>query len=101
MNRTKSKNHVVSSDTIRDDVETLRGDVRELAGDARLYARQKVNGLTDSVRGTAHDAIDRGREAVGSEYDRALDYVRQNPLAAVSFGVVVGVALGALFRGRH
>lgn len=102
MNRSKAKNNLITSDTLRDDVDTLRGDVRELAGDARRYARQKVDHLAETVRETTGDAIERGRSVVGDEYDRALDYVRRNPLAAVSFGVVVGMALGAIFRGgRH
>lgn len=100
MNRTK-KNSLVTPDNLRDDVESLRDDVRELAGDARRYARQKVNGLADTVRESTGDALDRSRAVVGDEYERALDYVRRNPLAAVSFGVIVGMALGAIFRGRN
>ncbi len=101
MNRTRSKNNLVTSDNLRDDVESLREDVRELAGDARRYARQKVDGFTETVRESTGDVIDRGRAVVGDEYDRALDYVRRNPLAAVSFGVIVGMALGAIFRGHR
>lgn len=100
MNRTKSKNNGVTSDTLRHDVETLKGDVAELAEDARKYARQRVNGLTDTVKETATGAIERSRSVVGNEYDRALDFARQNPLASVSFGLVVGFALGTILRGR-
>ena len=101
MSQSKSKNDdSVTTDTLRDDVESLRADIRELANDARRYARQKVEGVTETVRESTGDAVERGRTVVGDEYEKALEYARRNPLAAVSFGVVVGVVLGAIFRGR-
>ncbi len=100
MNRSKTRNESITTDTLREDVGELREDVRELAHDARRYARQKVDDLAETVRGSTSDTLERGRAVVGDEYDRALDYVRRNPLAAVSFGVVLGMALGAILRGR-
>ncbi len=100
MNRNKSKNSGVTTDDLREDVEDLREDVRELAHDAGRYARQKVNHIADSVRESTGERLDRGRAVVTDEYDRAIEYVRRNPLAAVSIGVVLGMALSSLFR-RH
>lgn len=100
VSRAKSKNHNVTTDTLREDIEALRGDVAELATDTRRYAREKVHGLTDTVRETATDAIDRSRHVVGDEYDRAIDYARRNPLATLSVGLLAGFLAGTLLRGR-
>jgi len=98
--RTKSKNHGVTTDTLRSDVEALREDVAELATDTRRYARERVHGLTDTVRESAGEAIDHGRQLVGNEYERAIDYARQNPLATLSVGLLAGFLAGTLLRGR-
>jgi ElaB/YqjD/DUF883 family membrane-anchored ribosome-binding protein len=100
ISRAKSRNHNVTTDTLREDLESLRGDVAELATDTRRYASEKVHGLTDSVKETANVALDRGRHVVGDEYDRALDYARQNPLATLSVGLLAGFLAGTLLRGR-
>lgn len=98
--RTKSRNHSITTDTLREDIESLRSDVAELATDTRRYAREKVHGLTDTVRETAGEAIDHGRQLVGTEYERAIDYARQNPLATLSVGLLAGFLAGTLLRGR-
>ena len=100
ISRSKSKNHGVTTDTLRGDVEALREDVTELATDTRRYARAKVNGLTESVRESAEEAIDHGRQLVGTEYERAIDYARRNPLATLSVGLLAGFLAGTLLRGR-
>lgn len=100
MSRTKSKNRNTTADTLLKDVETLRDDVAELALDARKYARQKFSGLSESVRESTGEALERSRDVVGNECDRALDYARQNPLATLSFGLLAGFVFGALACGR-
>lgn len=100
MTQAKSKNQNTTTDTLREDVEALREDVAELALDARKYARQKFDGLSETVRETTGEALERSRHVVGNEYDRALDYARQNPLATLSIGLLAGFVFGTLSRGR-
>lgn len=97
MNRIQFKNHGITGETLRDDIEALRGDVAELAVDVSRYASEKAR----AARGTASEVMERSRSAIELEWDRALDGVRQHPLASVSFGFAVGFALGSIACGRQ
>lgn len=98
LSRAKTKNHSVTTETLRDDLEALKEDVAELATDTRRYARAKVHGLSDTVRESANEAIDRSRHVVENEYERALGYARQNPLATLSVGLLAGFLAGTILR---
>lgn len=81
-----------------------RDSIREFTQDAGRYVRQTTDELVDTVRDKANQTFatvrERGGDIVNNEYDRAIHYIRQNPLTSVSIGVVVGLALGAIFGGR-
>jgi len=116
--RSRSKKGRLTTDTIRDDVRTLTDDARTLTSDARALAKQKVGQVAhdlreraddtvESVVGRSHQAVeiarekvDHGRLVVVEEYDRALEYVRKNPLTSMLIGVAVGAVVGSILLRR-
>ncbi len=89
-------------------------NIRDFADDARRYmhesmdtVREKTDQTIAAVREHSGEFVDstiegfeRGKEVISDEYERAIHYIRKNPLTAVSIGVFAGVVLGAIFGGR-
>ena len=86
------------------DLETISGYARDLITATADLTGEKV----DEARKQLNDALEQGKEKYNEVRDQALssvrvadDFICDNPYAAVGIGVVVGVVIGFLLRGRR
>jgi len=97
----KKSNGTVSTDR-------LKSDVLNLAEDSKRYAVQTANSLAETTKDAVNDAkesvvevANKSQKRALSEYDRCVDGIKKNPVAAVGIAAVVGLALGIFFLGRR
>ncbi|MDB4617647.1 hypothetical protein OAE25_03215 [Verrucomicrobiales bacterium] len=97
----KKSNGTVSTDR-------LKSDVLNLAEDSKRYAVQTANSLAETTKDAVNDAkesvvevANKSQKRALSEYDRCVDGIKKNPVAAVGIAAGVGLALGIFFLGRR
>ena len=87
------------------------GDLEKIAGYAHdlMAATADLTGeKVDEARKRLNEALEQGKEKYKEVREQALssvrvadDFICENPYAAVGIGVVVGMVIGFLLRGRR
>ena len=85
-----------------------KSDVLNLAEDSKRYAVQTANSLAETTKDAVNDAkesvvevANKSQKRALSEYDRCVDGIKKNTVAAVGIAAGVGLALGIFFLGRR
>ena len=88
---------------IREGVGRLQDGVGGLAGDAEIQAKGKINQAAGVAQRAYGDIKDKASALAGDAQAKAQDvygaadqFARQQPLAAVGIGVLIGFGLGML-----
>ncbi len=102
-----STNATPKSRTRKVSTTKLKNDVRHLAEDTKKFAAQKASSIADTTKEAVEDAkstvVDvthKGQDLASREYDRCMEGIKKNPLAAVGIAAGVGLLAGmALLAG--
>ena len=82
---------------VKDDLAKLRADIANLSAALKELTSDTVHERIDSLKGRidhiAHDAKDRGRQAM----DDLADHIEERPVSSVLIAFGVGILLGRLF----
>jgi len=82
---------------VKDDLAKLRTDIANLSAALKDLTSDTVHEQIDSLKGRidhiAHDAKDRGRQAM----DDLADHIEERPVSSVLIAFGVGILLGRLF----